>query len=165
MSKGAMNFNEDKVEYYTPKGVLDYLRLQGYNLEYDPATTPERAQYHGIPYFTALPEDGLKADWSIYRGIWINPPFNQKKAFWERALYIYRKTNADIFFLCPANFLPTKAFTKAKQPVSIWIPEGRIGFELTPEGGGATQSPAFGAVIVKPDSTPTVNYIPEKYLR
>lgn len=143
MSKGAMNFNESKVEYYTPKKVLDYIRSYGYTFDYDPATTPERAAYHGIPNFTALPDDGLEADWTPYRTIWINPPFNQKKQFWLKAVETYWKTHANIFFLCPANFLPTKTFVAHHQPVSVWIPEGRIGFELTPEGGGGDSISCF----------------------
>lgn len=165
MSRGAVNFDENKVEYYTPKKILDYFRACGYDFDYDPATTPERAAYHGIPNFTALPDDGLKTDWSPYRTIWINPPFNQKKQFWLKTVAAYQKTDADIFLLCPANFLPTKMFAELKQPISIWIPEGRIGFESTPEGGGAVKSPAFGSVIIKPSHQPIIRYIPKEWLK
>lgn len=165
MSKGAMNFNEGKIEYYTPKKVLDYFRALGYNFEFDPATTPERATYHQIPYFCTKDDNGLTRDWALYQTIWINPPFNQKKEFWQKVVQTFHRADNDIFFLCPANFLPTASFTAPCQPISIWIPEGRIAFESTPKGGGVAKSPAFGAVIVKPDHLTNVRYIPKEWLK
>lgn len=165
MSRGAVNFDEDKVEYYTPRKILDFLRLYGYEFDYDPATTQERAVYHHIPNFDTAQTDGLRADWTQYRIIWVNPPFSRKKEFWQKAVETYQQVHNHIFFLCPANFLPTKMFVSLRQPISLLIPEGRIAFEITPEGGGATKAPAFGSVIVKPSENPTIRYIPQEWLK
>lgn len=40
MSKGAVNFNEAAIEYYTPKSLVDMFG----EFDYDPATTAEQAK-------------------------------------------------------------------------------------------------------------------------
>lgn len=145
MSKGALNFNEQAVEYYTPKKLIDYFGP----FDYDPATTREQAMYHGIHLYTTKENNGLITDWTAFKRIWINPPFNQKKEFWAKAVETYRRANNQIYFLCPTSFLTTKAFTTWHQPIHLYIPEGRIAFETLPCGNGIAKSPAFGSVVIE----------------
>lgn len=81
MSKGAINFSSDN-EYYTPKWVVD---LFG-KFDYDPATTKEKAEEFGVSHYDTIESDGLKADWTPYKKIWINPPFTIKHLFFKKAV-------------------------------------------------------------------------------
>lgn len=105
MSKGAINFSKCD-EYYTPKELVDRFG----KFDYDPATTLERAALFSIPNFDTIETDGLKADWSKYKRIWINPPFTKKKEFWDKAWHTYSKFGNEIYFLCPIAWLTTKQF-------------------------------------------------------
>lgn len=160
MSKGAINFNYDN-DYFTPKKIIDYFADRLHRpIEYDPATTPELAAYHGIPNFTALPDNGLDANWTVYGCVWINPPFTQKQEFWDKAVASYRARASVFLFLCPISFLTTKAFTKWQQPIELYIPQGRIKFERAP-GEQVAKSPAFGSVIVRPADDTQIFYLPK----
>lgn len=161
MSRGVKKYNEQAVEYYTPKKLLDYLGP----FDYDPATTLERALYHRIPNFTCLPDDGLLEDWTRYKRIWINPPFNDKHHFWWKACETYQKAHNRILFLCPIEFLTTARFHKPNQPITLFLPEGRIKFEREASGGGEAKSPAFGSVIIKPSDSDHIVYLPKGYIR
>lgn len=147
MSKGAVNFNETAIEYYTPKSIVDFFG----EFEYNPATTEEQAQRLGIPNYDTKETDGLKSDWMKYRSIWINPPFNKKHLFWDKACETYSKHRIVIWMLCPIAFLTTKRFHKSlndrRLEVAVVIPDGRIKF-INQYGVGRT--PAFGSVIVSP---------------
>lgn len=103
MSKGAVNFSEDN-EWYTPKALVDRFG----QFDYDPATTSERAKILDIPNYDTEETDGLAQDWAKYKRIWINPPFTIKHKFLEKAWKTYQQTKADIYFLCPIQFLTTK---------------------------------------------------------
>ena len=144
MSKGAVNFQENKVEYYTPYEVVHAFG----EFEYDPATTWEQAKRLNIPYFADETVDGLKTDWTKFESIWINPPFNKKKEFFQKACDTYRKVNNHICILLPISFLATKAFHEilSESNCTINIPAGRIKFI---DRGEVAKSPAFGSVIIE----------------
>lgn len=148
MSKGAVNFNEAAIEYYTPKSLVDMFG----EFDYDPATTAEQAKRLNIPNYDTIETDGLKADWTQYERIWINPPFNIKHLFWEKACETYDKCKNRIYFLCPIEFLTTKRFhdslNKRELNVHIALPNGRIKF--ISGGGQGEKSPAFGSVVITP---------------
>lgn len=141
MSKGAINFSNDN-EYYTPASLIDWFG----RFDYDPATTRERAILCSISNFDTIETDGLKADWTRYKRIWINPPFTIKHLFLQKAWDTYKRTKADIYFLCPIEFLTTKRFHDICKGATIYIPNGRIKFE---KEDGTHKSPAFGSVILK----------------
>lgn len=148
MSKGAVQLNENNVEYYTPKSVVDMFG----KFDYDPATTNELAELFGVNAWDTIETDGLTSDWRGFARIWCNPPFNRKHEFWEKACESYAKAQNDIKFLCPIEFLTTKRFhaslAKYGLGVKIYIPSGRIKFK---SGVGANEkSPAFGSVIISP---------------
>jgi hypothetical protein len=149
MSKGAINFNETTIEYYTPKSLADMFG----KFDYDPATTAEQASRLDIPNYDTIETDGLKTDWTQYKRIWINPPFNIKHHFWDKACETYAKCRNEIYFLCPISFLTTKRFHKSLDDrdlnVYISLPNGRVGF-INEEG---KKSPAFGSVVVSPRYT------------
>lgn len=147
MSKGAVCFDESATEWYTPKSIVDFFG----KFEYDPATTEEQAQRLGIPNYDTIYTDGLKSDWTKYNFIWINPPFNKKHLFWDKACETYSKRRIVIWMLCPIEFLTTKRFHKSlndrRLEVAVAIPDGRIKF-INQYGVGRV--PAFGSVIISP---------------
>ena len=151
MSKGKLGFNQSAIEYYTPKSIVDMFG----KFDYDPATTEEQANRLGIPNYDTKDTDGLKADWSQYGRIWINPPFNIKHLFWDKACETYDKCRNEIYFLCPIEFLTTRRFhdslDKRKLNVNVILPDRRIKF--ISGYGMDKRSPAFGSV----DVTPTWN--------
>jgi hypothetical protein len=53
MSKGAVNFNETAIKYYTPKSLVDMFG----EFDYDPATTAEQAKRLNIPNYDTI-DDG-----------------------------------------------------------------------------------------------------------
>ena len=148
MSKGTLGFNQSAIEYYTPKSLVDMFGT----FDYDPATTAEQANRLGIPNYDTKDTDGLKADWSQYMRIWINPPFNIKHLFWDKACETYDKCRNGIYFLCPIEFLTTRRFhdslDKRNLNFNIILPKGRIKF--ISGYGMDKRSIAFGSVVVMP---------------
>lgn len=165
MSKGAIQFNEQNFEYYTPKYIVDMFG----KFDYDPATTPAQAKALGIPNYSTIFTDGLKQDWTPYKRIWINPPFYLKFEFLEKAVQTYLETGCDIYYLAPVSILTTKKFHKIIKDVGIklYVPNGRINFRRIHQA--EEETPAFGCIIMKLQSqneikffniiTPGGNYI------
>lgn len=140
MSKGAINFSSDD-DYYTPKNLVAFFG----QFDYDPATTSEKAAEFGIQNFDTIETDGLSADWSPYRKIWINPPFTIKHRFLEKA--VQYQDGREIYMLIPIAFLTTKRFHSLARGGKIYLPNGRVKFERGL--GKPSRSPAFGSVIIK----------------
>ncbi len=105
MAKSGVVFTKDN-EYYTPK---EFVQRFGC-FDYDPATTRDKAAEFNIQNFDTIETDGLKADWTKYKRIWINPPFTIKHEFLKKAVDTYKKTKADIYILFPIEFMTTKRF-------------------------------------------------------
>ena len=118
--------------------------------DYDPATTKEKAEEFGIKNYDTIDTNGLISDWSIYKKIWINPPFSEKALFIEKAYETYNANpDIEIYILFPIEFLTTKRFHNITKRTGgkLYIPSGRIPFE---SGLGKTgKSPAFGSVVLK----------------
>lgn len=146
MSKGAINFSKDN-EYYTPKEIVS--RFGGF--DYDPATTPEKAQDLEIKKFDTKETDGLTKDWTLFDKIWINPPFTYKHLFLNKAIDTFlQKPYIYIYILLPIEFLTTKRFNEAIKRIGgfkLYLPNGRIKFQSGL--GKKSTSPAFGSVIIK----------------
>lgn len=132
-------------EYYTP---ADFVARFG-SFDYDPATTKEKAADLGVPHYDTIDTDGLKADWTQYKRIWINPPFTLKYQFMQKAVETYDKTNATIYILFPIEFLTTKRFHDCigSRGGVLYVPNGRIKFHSGL--GKKSSSPAFGSVVFK----------------
>lgn len=143
--KSGKNILSKNDERYTPRSVVRYFG----EFDYDPATTAEKAKEFGIDNFDTIETDGLQSDWTGYKRIWINPPFTKKVEFLAKAVETYNKTKADIYFLCPIEYLTTRQFTQIIKGAKIYIPNGRISFINGQVGGINGKSPAFGSVIVK----------------
>ena len=145
MSKGAIQFNEANIEYYTPKYIIDRFGP----FDYDPATTTKQATKLGIPHYDTIETDGLKADWTPFQKIWINPPFNLKYDFLEKAVQTYKIAHNAIYFLSPISFLTAKRFHSIIEGLGIklYIPNGRICF-FNPNNN-KEQHPAFGCMVLK----------------
>lgn len=105
MAKAGVVFTKDN-EYYTPSVFVARFG----KFDYDPATTKEKAAEFGIGHFDTIETDGLKADWTPYKRIWINPPFTIKHEFLKKAVETFAKTKADIYILFPIEFITTKRF-------------------------------------------------------
>lgn len=160
MAKGNITFTKDN-EYYTPKSVIDYFGT----FDYDPATTPEKAEDFGIFFYDTEETDGLTTDWTVFNKIWINPPFTLKHKFLEKAYETYKKCKNEIYILFPIEFLTTKRFYNASKGFGgkIYIPNGRINFQsgLGKEG----KSPAFGSVVMKIQDTWEIEFIDNNDLK
>jgi len=142
VAKSNVQFTKDN-EYYTPK---DFFKRFG-SFDYDPATTKEKAKEFGILNFDTLETDGLSRDWSLFKRIWINPPFTIKHKFIDKAWETYNKTKNEIYILFPIEFLTTARFHKKATGGKLFIPNGRICFESGL--GKNSKSPAFGSVVFK----------------
>ena len=105
MAKAGVVFTKDN-EYYTPSVFVERFG----KFDYDPATTKEKAAEFGVEHFDTIETDGLKADWTPYKRIWINPPFTIKHEFLKKAVETFAKTKADIYILFPIEFITTKRF-------------------------------------------------------
>lgn len=144
MTKANVQFTKDN-EYYTPK---DFVERFG-KFDYDPATTKEKAIEFGLDNFDTIETNGLKADWTGYKRIWINPPFTNKHEFLKKAVETYAKSKADIYILFPIEFITTKRFHDIMKGCGgiIYVPNGRIKFESGL--GKKASSPAFGSCVMK----------------
>ena len=123
MAKANVNFTKDN-EYYTPKKVVDYFG----EFDYDPATTKEKAEEFNLKFYDTIETDGLTTDWTLFKKIWINPPFTIKHIFLEKAYETYKKCKNEIYILFPIEFLTTKRFHDITKDCGgkIYIPNGRI---------------------------------------
>ena len=119
------------------------------HFEYDPATTPAKAEDLGIKNYDTVDTDGLKSDWTIYKSIWCNPPFTIKHEFLKKAQEYYDKTGGSVYMLVPIGFLTTKRFHAICKGAKIFLPNGRIKYESGL--GKPSHSPAFGSVVIKLD--------------
>lgn len=144
MAKANVKFTKDN-EYYTPKSVVDYFG----KFDYDPATCAEKAKEFGIENYDTIETNGLTKDWTIYKNIWINPPFTEKHKFLEKACQTYKIAKKNIYVVFPIEFITTKRFHDITKNVGgkIYIPSGRINFESGL--GKKSKSPAFGSVVMK----------------
>lgn len=144
MAKAGVVFTKDN-EYYTP---FDFVARFG-KFDYDPATTKEKAEEFGIKEYDTIETDGLKADWTKYKRIWINPPFTIKHEFLKKAVETFEKTRADIYILFPIEFITTKRFHDILKEWGgvIYVPNGRIKFQSGL--GKKASSPAFGSCVMK----------------
>jgi hypothetical protein len=142
MAKAAVVFTQDN-EYYTPANIVNYFG----RFDYDPATTKEKADEFGLLAYDDITTNGLDQDWTIYKRIWINPPFTIKHLFLAKAWNTYQKTLNEIYMLFPIEFLTTQRFHKIGATGKLFIPNGRIKFESGL--GKPAKSPAFGCVIIK----------------
>ena len=144
MAKANVVFTKDN-EYYTPKSVVDYFG----KFDYDPATTKEKAEEFELINYDTIETDGLSKDWTIYKKIWLNPPFTIKHEFLKKAVETYKEnSNVDIYILFPIEFVTTKRFHDIMGDIKgkLFIPNGRINFESGL--GKKGKSPAFGSIVM-----------------
>ena len=142
MAKSQVQFTSDN-EYYTPKEFVDRFGI----FDYDPATTKEKAIEFGLVNYDTIETDGLSKDWTIYKRIWINPPFTRKHEFMEKAWKTYQEAKNEIYILFPIEFLTTARFHNLVGGCKLFVPSGRINFESGL--GKKGKSPAFGSVVMK----------------
>jgi phage N-6-adenine-methyltransferase len=142
MAKANVQFTKDN-EYYTPKEFVDKFG----KFDYDPATTKEKAKEFGIDNYDTIETNGLDKDWTIYKRIWINPPFTIKADFIKKAWETYQIAKNEIYILFPIEFLTTAKFHNSVKGGKIYIPNGRINFESGL--GKKGKSPAFGSIVMK----------------
>ncbi len=78
--------------------------------DYDPATTKEKAEEFDISNYDTIETDWLSKDWTLYKRIWINPPFTRKHEFMVKAWETYQIAKNEIYILFPIEFLTTARF-------------------------------------------------------
>lgn len=142
MAKSQVQFTKDN-EYYTPKVFAERFG----KFDYDPATTHDKAKEMGIPNYDTIETDGLKQDWTIYKRIWINPPFTRKHEFISKAWQTFKEANNEIYILFPIEFITTARFHNSVGGGKLFIPDGRIAFESGL--GKKSKSPSLGSVVMK----------------
>lgn len=154
MSKAAIQFNEQNFECYTPKYIVDMFG----SFDYDPATTKQQAIYLNIPNYDTIDTNGLLTDWTPFKKIWINPPFNLKYEFLQKAVQIYKIAKNEIYFLSPISFLTAKKFHQIINGLGIklYIPNGRIKFRGIYQE--REETPPFGCVIMKLQSQNEIKF-------
>lgn len=152
MAKANVQFTKDN-EYYTPAAFVARFGV----FDYDPATTTEKAREFGITHYDTIETDGLAQDWTVYKKIWINPPFTRKHEFLAKAWETFQLAKNEIFVLFPIEFLTTARFKNAAGGGRIYSPSGRIAFESGL--GKQSSSPAFGSVVMKLQDTWEVEFI------
>ena len=154
MSTGAISFNEQNFECYTPKYIVDMFG----KFDYDPATTAEQAKVLEIPNYSTIETDGLKQDWCKFKRIWINPPFYQKFSFLEKAVSTYRQVKNDIYYLGPISMLTTRKFHQIIEGfgIKLYIPNGRIRFRRIFQE--EEETPPFGCVIFRIQSQNEIEF-------
>jgi phage N-6-adenine-methyltransferase len=146
MAKSQVQFTKDN-EYYTPKSFVARFG----RFDYDPATTKEKAEDFGIDNYDTIETDGLSKDWTLYKRIWINPPFTRKHEFVSKAWKTYKEAKNEIYILFPIEFLTTARFHNSVGGGKLYIPNGRICFESGL--GKPSKSPAFGSIVIKLQDT------------
>ncbi len=156
MSKGNVEFVKDN-EYYTPKKFVDKFG----KFDYDPATTKEKAEEFGIDNYDTIETNGLTKDWTIYKKIWINPPFANKKDFIKKAWETYQIAKNEIYILFPIEFITTALFHNSVGGAILYIPNGRINYESGL--GKKGKSPAFGSIVIKLQDTWELKLIDKNY--
>jgi site-specific DNA-methyltransferase (adenine-specific) len=65
-----------KQDTRTPQDIFKELDKE-FHFDLDPCTSDSKPNNLHTPYYFTKEQDGLKQDWSKYRSIFINPPFNQ----------------------------------------------------------------------------------------
>ena len=156
MAKANVQFTKDN-EYYTPKEFVDRFG----KFDYDPATTKEKAREFGIDNYDTIETNGLDKDWTIYKRIWINPPFTIKADFIKKAWETYQIAKNEIYILFPIEFLTTAKFHNFVGGAILYIPNGRINYESGL--GKRGKSPAFGSIVIKLQDTWEVKLIDKNY--
>ena len=81
--------SSEDMTWGTPQDFFDKLDEE-FNFTLDPCATPDTAK---CKTFFTKEEDGLSKDWTIYKQIWINPPFTRKHDFIKKACETYQKAN------------------------------------------------------------------------
>ena len=142
MSSSCINLSKND-EWYTPKYIVEYFG----KFDYDPATTKEKAEEFDIVNYDTIDTDGLKTDWTLYKRIWLNPPFTKKKEFLSKAVDTFNRVKNNIYIVLPVSYLTTKQFYEIIPSAKIYLPNGRIAFEKE----GNTSTPALGTIIIKLD--------------
>lgn len=145
-------------EYYTPLHIVKYFG----KFDYDPATTPEKAEEFGITNFDTKESDGLTKDWTVFKRIWINPPFTRKTEFLSKAWETYKECRNEIYLLLPIGFLTTNQFLSTVSGGHIYIPNHRINFE---HKYTEKSSPSMGSVIVKIQDSWECEFITKENLK
>lgn len=117
----------------TPKGIFEELNKE-FNFDLDPCSSDSKPNNLETPFYFTKEQDGLKQDWSKYKSIFINPPFNQLPSMnWvDKILFELGKNKGQIIVL----FVPVKTETKwfhklinSKYLKELRFQRGRVTFE------------------------------------
>lgn len=147
-----MEFNKTKIyknysnEWYTPINIIKLLEAKYFiKFDFDPATTPSKAQEFGISNYLTIEDNGLETNWSG-NYIWINPPFSLKEKFLIKAReYLEVNPQAMIFILLPNSFASQLFQKYILGKAKIHLFTKRIVFET--EGKTKYNRPPFDSCV------------------
>ena len=118
----------------TPFGVFEELNKE-FKFELDPCTSSSKNGNLGTDKYFTKEQDGLKQDWSKFKSIFINPPFNQlsKKNTWLDKCFMELEKAKDMTIVL---LVPSKTETKwyhrlatSKFLKELRFQKGRMTFE------------------------------------
>lgn len=114
----------------TPLTLFNELNSE-FNFELDPCTSSSKHGNLGTPYYFTKEMDGLSQDWTKYKSIFINPPFNKMPLWVSKSLETCAASDAIIVLLFPMK-TDTKWFHTllgASHLHEIRFVQGRVTFE------------------------------------
>jgi phage N-6-adenine-methyltransferase len=86
----------------TPKALFNELNDE-FVFDLDPCTSDEKEGWLGTPHYFTREQDGLAQDWTKYKSIFINPPFNQMPKWVEKSIQTCETSDTTIVLLIPAK--------------------------------------------------------------
>lgn len=165
-------YKNSKDEWYTPIGVINYVKKIAGGITLDPATTEWNAKRMGIKKFYTIETNGLDKDWQG-EIVWLNPPFTTKKDWIKKARQEVNKGDCKVFILLPMSMETVLWQEEILGHARLHIPNRRISFidsetlqqkkdiQLTNivfEMGKMKSAP-FGSAIIEMTKEPNCEYV------
>ena len=131
-------------EWATPQALYDRLNKK-FDFQLDPCCTEENMK---APIGIGLPRDGLAADWSYHKRVFVNPPYSQVAKWVQKA---YEESRKGCIVVCLVkSCTDTKWWHEyaMKADVIIFL-QGRVKF-----GGATTGAPFPSCILVFKNNCP-----------
>ena len=121
-------FTSNKQNWETPQGLFDKLNSE-FNFDLDAAASDENHKCEN--YFTEE-QNALEQDWSKYKSIFINPPYDSKlqTEFLKKAYETNKTYGNNIVLLIPARTDTARWHDYIFNKADIRFLRGRIKFEV-----------------------------------
>lgn len=126
--KNKQLFTSNKQDWETPQKLFDKLNKE-FSFDLDAAANDTNNKC--FKYFSEA-EDSLKQDWSIFKSIFINPPYDSKKQdeFIKKAYETNKKYGNTIVLLVPARTDTKRWHDYILGKSEVRFLKGRLNFEI-----------------------------------